>query len=149
MISSCVRYSTLFFQRSDVTCELSTRSYVDVCPLEIGYSKQLISRADNIIPATIWTIIEADVTIISACLIVSRPWLVKLYPSKMINLMTGWFSRQSRQRSSGRKGLFSSLGRLTRTPPAVDASMGTTFEFDVKKIIEIGHVNDERYERRR
>jgi hypothetical protein len=144
MISSCVRYSTLFFQRDDATCKLSTlSSSAQARPPQTATG--LIPRADYIVPATVWTIIEADVTIISACLIVSRPWLTKLYPSRFIHLIKErsirWSARRSSRRSAGRKGLFSSFARLTETPPAVDASMGAPFEFDVEKNIEIEHMS--------
>lgn len=111
LVSSCVRYSTLFYQRDDVTYYL--------------------------IPATIWTIIESDVTIISTCLIVSRPWFIKLYPSKLVSLIKDMASKRSSKgssgRSDGRRGLFSTFARLSDTPPAVDVSRGAPFEMDIEK----------------
>ncbi|MCJ1279146.1 hypothetical protein MMC21_006970 [Puttea exsequens] len=110
MVASCVRYSTLFYKHDDVTF--------------------------YIIPATIWTIIEADVTIISACLIVSRPWLMKLYPSKLIStIRERRSSRKSASSSNDRKWpILSSFKKLGDRPPAVPTqSLGTRFEFDVEK----------------
>ena len=97
----------------------------------------MIYAADYIIPATLWTIIEGDVTIISVCLIVSRPWFIKLYPSKLVSLIKEIPSRRSTKKSSersdGRKGLFSSFARLSESPPAVDVSRGAPFEVDIEK----------------
>ena len=97
----------------------------------------LIYAADYIIPATLWTIIEGDVTIISVCLIVSRPWFIKLYPSKLVSLIKEIPSRRSTKKSSersdGRKGLFSSFARLSESPPAVNVSRGAPFEVDIEK----------------
>jgi len=101
---------------------------------------------DNLIPAAIWTIIELDVTIITVCLIVSRPWLLKIYPSKMISVLQKKITT-SRKSSSNNKNhsssqvnglkwwqLFSTFKRLDTAPPAVTAaSLGEPFEFDVEK----------------
>lgn len=101
---------------------------------------------DNLIPATVWTIIELDVTIIAVCLIVSRPWFLKLYPSKLMS----WIQKTtlaaqkaspdkpnrspSANNSRGRWLLFSSFKRLEETPPAVaTVSLGEPFEFDIEK----------------
>ena len=105
----------------------------------------LIQDADYLIPATIWTIVESDVTIISTCLIVSRPWFMKLYPSKLISLIKELSSKGSgndSKRSQGRKGLFSSFARLSETPPAVDVSRGAPFEIDVEKNMEQTSVSE-------
>ena len=108
--------------------------------------KVLIQDADYLIPATIWTIVESDVTIISTCLIVSRPWFMKLYPSKLISLIKELSSKgssnDSSKRSQGRKGLFSSFARLSETPPAVDVSRGAPFEIDVEKNMEQHSVSE-------
>lgn len=102
---------------------------------------------DYLIPATIWTIIESDVTIISTCLIVSRPWFVKLYPSKLVSLIQDMASKRSSKKSSersdGRRGLFSSFARLSETPPAVDVSRGAPFEVDVEKNLQLDSVSAE------
>lgn len=129
MVSSCVRYSTLFYQHDDVTYYL--------------------------IPATVWTIIESNVTIISACLIVSRPWLLKLYPSKLISLIREKGSSIRRSSTSkdritpasnrrrGKWQVFSTFKRLPETPPAVTtASLGAPFELDVEKGFERGGSED-------
>ena len=131
LVSSCVRYSTLFFTRADVTCEF-------LCSNSRWLPRPtLIYAADYIIPATIWTIVEGDVTIISVCLIVSRPWFIKLYPRKLVSLLKEIPSKKSTKKSSerpdGRKGLFSTFARLSETPSAVDASRGEPFEFDIEK----------------
>ena len=76
-------------------------------------------------------------TIISVCLIVSRPWFIKLYPSKLVSLIKEIPSRRSTkkssERSNGRKGLFSSFARLSESPPAVDVSRGAPFQVDIEK----------------
>jgi hypothetical protein len=106
----------------------------------------------------VWTIIESNVTIISACLIVSRPWFLKLYPSKLISFIrerTLSIRKSSRSdekhalSSEGRQGrwqLFSSFKRLPETPPAVTAaSLGAPFEFDVEKGIDSGRSGHAKY----
>lgn len=107
---------------------------------------RLKHAADYIIPATIWTIIESDVTIISVCLIVSRPWFIKLYPAKLISLIKEIPSKRSTKKSTehsdGRKDLFSTFARLSETPPAVDASRGAPFEVDLEKYQEPDVVSD-------
>lgn len=109
-ISSCVRYSLLFYQPEDVTF--------------------------NLIPATIWTIIELDVTIISVCLIVSKPWFARIYPSKLISLVQQKIStarKSSSSSSNNSKGrqLFSSFRKADDRPPMVTkGSMGGPFQFD-------------------
>ena len=64
---------------------------------------------------------------------------MKLYPSRLISLIKEIPSKRSSKKSSGhsngRRGLFSSFARLSETPPAVDASRGAPFEFDVEKNI--------------
>jgi len=107
----------------------------------------LLTPTVYIIPATVWTIIESDVTIISACLIVSRPWLIKLYPAKLISTIrertsTRKSSSKSSSRGQGRWQMFSSFKRLNETPPEVaTVSMGTRFEFDVEKGMEMNDVH--------
>ncbi|KAL9051640.1 MAG: hypothetical protein Q9206_004628 [Seirophora lacunosa] len=59
LVSSCVRYSTLFITYEDLSWEIT--------------------------PAAIWTVIEANVTIIAACLIVSRPWFLKVNPKRLVS----------------------------------------------------------------
>lgn len=144
LVSSCVRYSTLFYQHDDVTCKLLD-SYVSMLAFERGANTDPFP--DYIIPATIWTIIESDVTIISVCLIVSRPWFLKLYPSKLVSLIKEAASKRSSKissrRSDGRKGLFSTFARLSENPPAVDASRGAPFEVDIEKNQELDSVSDE------
>lgn len=112
-----------------------------------GEGQALIHTADYLIPATIWTIIESDVTIISTCLIVSRPWFIKLYPSKLVSLIKDMASKRSSKSSSGhsdgRRGLFSTFARLSETPPAVDVSRGAPFEMDIEKNHNIDSVSDE------
>lgn len=112
-----------------------------------GEGQVLIHTADYLIPATIWTIIESDVTIISTCLVVSRPWFIKLYPSKLVSLIkdmaSKWSSKSSSGRSDGRRGLFSTFARLSETPPAVDVSRGAPFEMDIEKNQNIDSVSDE------
>lgn len=80
-------------------------------------------------------------TIISACLIVSRPWFLKLYPSKLVSLIKEKASKKSTKnssgRSGGRRGLFSNFARLSETPPAVDVSRGAPFEMDIEKHQEL------------
>lgn len=79
-------------------------------------------------------------TIISACLIVSRPWLLQLWPTTLISRVRERslsYRRSSKRNSSkesgGRMGVFRSFSHLTEKPPAVDASMGAPFKFDVEK----------------
>ena len=90
----------------------------------------------DIVPVTIWTVLESSVTIMSACLIVSRPWLLKLYPEKLTRLIREGSSTRGKapDPSSGRKRLFSTSARLTDRPPAVtNILMGKPFELDVEK----------------
>ncbi|MCJ1403436.1 hypothetical protein MMC11_006659 [Xylographa trunciseda] len=117
--ASCYRYSLLFYQPEDVTY--------------------------NLIPASIWTIIEIDVTIITVCLIVSRPWLLRIFPSRLVSLVhkklasvrKSLSNRANNSPSPGgsqRRWLFSSFRRIEETPPAITAaSVGAPFEFDVEK----------------
>lgn len=92
-----------------------------------------------IVPATIWTIVEADITIVSACLIVSRPWLLQLWPSALISrvrersLLHKKSRRVSSNQSDSMKGVLSNDARLSNRPPAVDASFGQPFEYDIEK----------------
>ncbi|KAL8839125.1 MAG: hypothetical protein Q9176_004627 [Flavoplaca citrina] len=114
-VASCVRYSTLFFETKDATYD--------------------------IVPATIWTVIESNVTIISACLIVSRPFFIKIYPQKLISLIQEISTRKSTsseesnwKRSSPGQFGHSSFQPLTDRPPLVtNVSLGNPFEVDVEK----------------
>ena len=110
----------------------------------------------NIVPAAIWSIIESQVTIISACLIVSRPWLIKLYQGKLVSWVRGTFTRKSsnRKRSGSSSQHFqrnnrlrtwqviSKFSRLVETPPVLpEASMGGPFGWEVEKGVDtrVGH----------
>ncbi|KAL8900402.1 MAG: hypothetical protein Q9192_001085 [Flavoplaca navasiana] len=114
-VANCVRYSTLFFETEDATYD--------------------------IVPATIWTVIESNVTIISACLIVSRPFFIKIYPQKLISLIQEISTKKSisseesdwKRFSPGQFG-HSSFQPLTDRPPLVtNVSLGNPFEVDVEK----------------
>ena len=104
----------------------------------------------TLIPASIWTIIELDITIIAVCLIVSRPWLLKFWPSKLISTIRSRVP--SSRRSSNNKHthtrpgaqhhrrwpLASTFRKLDDRPPAVTAaSLGAPFEFDVEKATNV------------
>lgn len=116
-VASCIRYRTLFFQEEDVTYDITT--------------------------ATIWTVIESNMTIISACLIVSRPFFVKIYPQRLIGLVQGMSSSSNKTRSDKKLWCKKSTSRrfisghfkpLSDTPPAVtDVSLGGPFELDIEK----------------
>ncbi|KAL8696782.1 MAG: hypothetical protein Q9201_007480 [Fulgogasparrea decipioides] len=117
-VASCIRYRTLFFDTKDATYD--------------------------IVPATIWTVIESNVTIISACLIVSKPFFIKIYPQKLVRLIQNFVTRKSvftegtkRNHSSSRWFRPSLFKPLTDTPPAVTSiSLGNPFEVDVEKSYE-------------
>ena len=109
-----------------------------------------MSTLDTMATATTWTIIECDVTIISACLIVSKPWIVKLYPARLLSLIQeGMISIQKAAPisktnvSSSREERrtwpqFSDFRKLPATPPALtSASLGAPFALDVEKGVEI------------
>ena len=57
-ICSCVRYSTIWYPVEDITWD--------------------------IVPATMWNIVEAYITIICACLLATRPLFMKLIPDKLL-----------------------------------------------------------------
>lgn len=98
---------------------------------------------DDITTATIWTVVESNVTIISACLIVSRPFFVKIYPQRLISLVQGMSSSSNKPHSDKKRwwnkstpGHFISghFKPLSDTPPAVtDVSLGGPFELDIEK----------------
>ncbi|KAI4245700.1 MAG: hypothetical protein LQ352_006520 [Teloschistes flavicans] len=101
----------------------------------------------DIVSATIWTVIESNVAIISACLIVSRPFFVKIYPQKLVSLIQEIVtSRKSvsteegsewRKNPSARRFRTNLFKPLTDTPPAVtNISLGNPFEVDVEKSYE-------------
>lgn len=125
LVSSCVRYSTLFFYHDDVTW--------------------------YIIPATIWSVIEVNLTIISACLIVSRPWFLKIYPARLVSLVQETFHKLRTPRSNSYKSssrgrrfpYFSSFVHITNSPPAItERSMGTPFDFDLEQNLNKEIVRD-------
>ncbi|KAL9105821.1 MAG: hypothetical protein Q9227_009077 [Pyrenula ochraceoflavens] len=121
--ASCFRFGLLFYQPADVTY--------------------------NLIPATIWTIIEIDITTIAVCLIVSWPWLARIYPTKMVSAISKRLSTarksSSHNRSPKRWQLFSSFARLDEKPPAVTAgTMGGPFSFDVENQMKTQHPDIER-----
>ncbi|KAL9010301.1 MAG: hypothetical protein Q9173_004755 [Seirophora scorigena] len=117
LVSSCVRYSTLFFTYDDLTWEIT--------------------------PAAIWTVIEANVTIIAACLIVSRPWFLKVNPKRLVPairerlLSRSKWGREKGSESSrghGRLHLLSSFARIPESPPNITTgSMGTAFAVDLEQ----------------
>ena len=93
----------------------------------------------DIVPATIWTVIESNLTIISACLIVSRPFFIRIYPQKLISFIQDISSHRSTNSQSSkweesprvRMGKFKPL---TDAPPVVtNVSLGNPFEVDVEK----------------
>ena len=106
----------------------------------------------TLIPASIWTIIELDITIIAVCLIVSRPWLLKFWPSRLISTIRSKVPSGRRSSNNNkhththeapghhkRWPLVSNFRRLDDTPPAVTtASLGAPFEFDVEKAANFG-----------
>ena len=85
-VCTCVRYSTIWYSVEDITWD--------------------------IVPATIWNVIEAYTTIICACLIATRPLFMKLIPDRLIarvhrSWSQYWQSRSGRSRSR----LMTSFGR--------------------------------------
>lgn len=118
LVSSCVRFSTLFFnQTEDLTWEIA--------------------------PSAIWTVIEVDVTVVAACLILSRPWFLKIYPKRFVSVVRERLL--SRSRSSDKKGYdsprkrrrfpnFSSFAHLSESPPRLtERSMGAPFAIDLER----------------
>ncbi|KAL8961375.1 MAG: hypothetical protein Q9193_002066 [Seirophora villosa] len=116
LVSSCVRYSTLFFTSEDLTWEITA--------------------------ATVWTVIEANVTIIAACLIVSRPWFLKMSPKRLVSTIRERLLSRSKRggekgsessQGHGRLHLFSSFARISESPPNITTgSMGTAFVVDLE-----------------
>ena len=116
LVSSCVRYSTLFFTYEDLTWEITS--------------------------AAIWTVIEANVTIIAACLIVSRPWFLKIYPRRLLSSI--WEKLLSRSRSSHEQSdgsppkdrqfpFFTNFARIPESPPRItQGSMGAPLVVDLE-----------------
>ena len=118
-ISSCVRYATLFdlYQQKDLTY--------------------------NIGPATVWTIIESNIIVISASLIVSKPYLVKVYPERLVSRVRVWLSSDKSPKSGSptqsRRPLFASWQRQGSKPPAISRmSLGAPFGPDLEKQISFG-----------
>lgn len=101
-----------------------------------------INLLDDITTPTIWTVVESNVTIISACLIVSRPFFVKMYPQRLIDLVHDLSSSKKAHpdktprwhRSTPARFFFSNFKPLTDTPPAVtNVSLGGPFEVDMEQ----------------
>lgn len=101
----------------------------------------LTSCVDDIVSATIWTVVESNVTIISACLIVSRPFFVTIYSQKLISLIQEMSTKRSFSRegsdwkeSSSRPSSHRPFKPLTDRPLAVtNISLGILFEGGVEK----------------
>ncbi|KAL8934108.1 MAG: hypothetical protein Q9216_006068 [Gyalolechia sp. 2 TL-2023] len=101
-------------------------------------SAHIQTLPDDITVPTIWTIIESNMAIISACLIVSRPFFVKIYPEKLIGLVHAILASRRAYTDKERRWPgwtpFSHFQPLTETPPALThVSFGRPFEVDVEK----------------
>ena len=95
---------------------------------------------DEIAPEVVWQIVEMFATIICACLIVSKPWLVKVYPERLVTWIRQSVSSSTKSSDSSQvqKPRFSSFGRFGSKPPAITRmSLGASFERGIKKEIEL------------
>ena len=91
------------------------------------YRPRLTPNIGNIVPTAIWTLIEAYVTVISACLIVIKPVFVKLFPENLLSSVQDKIAKRN-GRSTWRFDSFARLNNESRpvcSAPSQDLAVGT------------------------